>query len=279
MEKQVTTSGSGAPYFSTFAQKDTAVKNGQIMYFCYLCKMKHLVKDKRSVRLLLLSDSLMSNSWKCNDEWQHPGTEKLGAVKGHIDVEVKSGATISELTNILGKKYLDVNAKPIKIIVVSGINDVIRGRHAQDILEDIWKLKEKVSTHNKDNILSIATLPLAPKVCSLYISKLKKGTMYELPSAKNHIETLEAVNLAILAINKHENIMFLKLNIIGVKGSGIGKKRNEKPHRKYHIVETAPPKYFLEDGKEKPKLHFVYKRRYKLLHEAVNYLLSGLKFK
>ena len=94
---------------------------------------------------------------------------------------------------------------------------------------------------------------------------------------KNHIDTLEAVNLAILAINKHEDIMFLKLNVVGVKGCGIGKKRYKKPYRKYHIVETCPPKYFLEDGKHKPKLHFVYKIRYKLLHESIDYLLMGLQ--
>ena len=73
--------------------------------------------------------------------------------------------------------------------------------------------------------------------------------------------------------------MFLKLNVVGVKGSGIGKKRHKKPNRKYHIDETVTPKYFLEDGKQKSKLHFVYNIRYKLLHEAVDYLLIGLQFK
>ena len=108
-------------------------------------------------------------------------------------------------------------------------------------------------------------MPLAPKVCSLYISELKTETIYDLPEERNHIETLEAINVSILAINKHEDVMFLKLNTIGVRGSGMGNKRNQKP------------KYFLEDGKEKAKLHFVYKIRYKLLHEAVDYLVRGLK--
>ena len=71
--------------------------------------MRHLVIDNDSERLLILSDSLISNSWKCNNEWQHPGTEKLGPVKGHINMEVKRGATISDLTNILIEKYLNVD--------------------------------------------------------------------------------------------------------------------------------------------------------------------------
>ena len=125
--------------------------------------------------------------------------------------------------------------------------------------------------------MSISTLPLAPKVCSLYISDKKKGTFYELPTKKNHIETLEAINVAIIALNKSEELMFLKLNTFGVKGSGIGNKRYKKPNRKSHIHETNEQKYFLEDGNYKPKLHFVYRIRYKLLHEAADYLLKGLK--
>ena len=140
-------SGSKAPYFCTFAQKSSTVVKKQNSYFCYLCKMKHLVIDNDSERLLVLSDSL--NSWKCNNEWQHPGTEKLGPVKGHINMEVKSGATISDLTNILIEKYLNVDHRSINIIFVGGINDVIRGKHGQDILEDIFNLKETVKSHNK----------------------------------------------------------------------------------------------------------------------------------
>ena len=155
---------------------------------------------------------------------------------------------------------------------------MIQGKHAQDILEDIFDLKEKVKSHNKDNLLSLSTLPLPLKVCSLYVSDWKKVTFYDLPEKKNHIETLEAINVAILAINKQEGLMFLKLNTVGVRGSGIGKKRNKKPNKKFHIDETGEPKYFLEDGKEKAKLHFVYRIRYKLLHEAADYLLRGLKW-
>ena len=120
-------------------------------------------------------------------------------------------------------------------------------------------------------------MPLAPKVCSLYISDKKKGTFYELPVKKNHIETIEAINVAILALNRSEELMFLKLNTFGVKGSGIGNKRYKKPKRKSHIHKTNEPRYFLEDGHYKPKLHFVYRIRYKLLHEAADYLLKGLK--
>ena len=248
----------------------------QNIFFCYLCKEKHLLIDHSSVRLLLLSDSIMFNSWKCDNEWQHPGTERLGAVKGHIDMEVKNGATISDWTKILVQKYLNVDPRPIKIILVGGINDVIQRKHAQDILDNIFELKEKGKSHNKDNILSISTLPLAPQVCSLYISELKEGTIYDLPDERNLIETLEAINVSILALNNHEYLMFLKLNTVGVRGCGIGKKRNNMPNRKFHKDETGKPKYFLEDGKEKAKLHFVYRIRYQFLHEAVDYLLRGL---
>ena len=62
MSQDMQASGSKAPYFSTFAQKSSAVLKKQNRYFCYLCKMNHLVIDNDSERLLVLSDSLMSNS-------------------------------------------------------------------------------------------------------------------------------------------------------------------------------------------------------------------------
>ena len=89
---------------------------------------------------------------------------------------------------------------------------------------------------------------LAPKVYSLQISELEKRTIYDLPEERNHIETLETINLSILAKNKYEDIMFLKLNTVGVRGSGIGKKRNKKKtNKKVNKYETEEPKYFLED--------------------------------
>ena len=53
--------------------------------------------------------------------------------------------------------------------------------------------------------------------------------------------------MLILARNKHEDIMFLKLNTVGVRGSGIVKKRNKKTNRKLNKDETEEPKYFLDD--------------------------------
>ena len=71
--------------------------------------MRHLVIDHDSERLLILSGSSISISLKSKNEWQHPGTEKLRPVKGHINMEVTRGETISDLTNILIEKYLNVD--------------------------------------------------------------------------------------------------------------------------------------------------------------------------
>jgi hypothetical protein len=76
--------------------------------------------------------------------------------------------------------------------------------------------------------------------------------------------------VSILAKNKHEDIMFLKLNTVGVRGSGIGEKRNKKKQ-----IEM-PTKMKLRSQNTSLKIE---KKRqsYKLLHEAVDYLMRGLK--
>ena len=170
MKHQWQAPGSSAPYFSTFLQKNNAIRKGQKSYYCYLCKMKHLLNHRSDVRLLVLSDSLMSNSWKCSDTFQHPGTERLGTVKGHIDMEVKSGATIAELTNILADNYLNISKVPINVVFVCGINDVICGSHAQDVLENIFILKKKARhTTTKKPVVNFNFAIGSKSLQSLYI--------------------------------------------------------------------------------------------------------------
>ena len=58
---------------------------------------------------------------------------------------------------------------------------------------------------------------------------------------------------------------------VGFIGKGIGKKRNNV-HKKEDI-----PKYFIEDGFKKKKMHLTYNWRFKFYKQACDYLLMGLE--
>ena len=250
------------PYFSSFAQKEEAAPC--TTFDCLLCKANHEAKNSSANRLLLLSDSMFFRAWQ---------TE----VACHVDCEILNGATIAELTTICKEKYLsEEDRRPLLVVMVAGINDVMKGQSADEILSNLYTLKSLLKNHNPKSLLSTATLPLSPRVCSLYVSSVKAGSFYDLPEGTNKIEILEAVNCGIMAQNK--GLHFLKLSEVGVKGTGLGRHRNARKTRKFHIDERfTETKYFIEDGEKKPKLHLTYFWRHKFLVEAVDSLMMGLR--
>ena len=247
------------PHFSSSGQK--AAEAGSD-FDCLVCRKVHSKETHDTIRMVILSDSLLFKAYL--DE----------KPEMHIDCEILNGATVRELSSIFTEKYLiGEDNRPFEVILVAGINDIMKGRHPADIMADISNLKSQLKNHNKLSLLSVATLPLSPKLCSLYVSSNKANSFYDLSPENNKIDNIEAVNSAIIAINR--GLHFIKMSKIGVKGTGIGK----KGLKKMHIDERGPGqnKYFIEDGIKKGKLHFTYVWRYFFFKEACTYLRRGLE--
>ena len=92
-----------------------------------------------------------------------------------------------------------------------------------------------------------------------------------MPNSENKIDEFEALNAGIAALNRGDNLKTIPLHNVGVIGKGIGKKRN-KVHKKEDI-----PKYFIEDGFKKKKMHLTYIWRFKFYKQACDYLRMGLE--
>ena len=252
----------GPPYFSTARAKARA-KSKNNAYYCEICNTAHNLKTAEDRRKVLLSDSLMFNSWK--------QTNKLPC---HMDAEIRNGSRIYQLSDWLEKNYMAADKDtPMDVVLVAGINDILAHRKAPTIVEDIVQLKHKIAKHHPGTTLSVATIPCPPKACSLQVTPSQTGSFYDLPPPKNKIDEIEAVNCSITALNRNWGVKFLDLAPIGIQGTGIGRHRQTS-----HIDERfGAPRYFIEDGHYRGKLHFVYDIRFRLLQQAAD-LLSDLSF-
>jgi hypothetical protein len=256
---------SNHPNFSSYVEKMKGTKKSNFEYYCKLCQKIESVKneDTHNIRKLIISDSTLFNCWN--------GREKS---KEHIDLEVHNGAKVKDLDKIIDEGYLRFDKSPIEIILIAGLNDLTDKKYpneASKVLDDIDDLKKKVKHHNKKSVVSVATVPLVPKHCSLNIGKEKKGTFYDLLPENNKIDEFEALNAGINAINKRENVKSLKMHTVGVNGKGIGKQRR-KVHRK---EDASNHKYFFEDGDK--KMHLMHCHRYKFFEMASGFLVAGLR--
>jgi hypothetical protein len=235
--------------------------------YCRVCKDEHMhyssaglrlqQKGQQDSRMLVISDSTLFNCWTCREEMKP-------------DLEVHNGATVKDLTEIVTKYYIN-SKKPIKIIMFAGLNDLAKNRGADKILDDIHELKSQVKEANENSVISVSTVPLVPKFCSLNVNLKNKGSFYDLPECKNKINEFEALNAGIAALNRGDNLKTIPVHNVGVIGKGIGKKRN-KVHRK-----DDKPNYFIEDGIIKKKMHLTYIWRFKFYKQACDYLVKGLE--
>lgn len=235
----------------------TSESIGKEKFFCIYCGKR--CESGETKRKLILCDSTLGG---CGES-----DKKL---KEHVNIEIHNGARIKDLEKVVKNVYLG-DKSPIEVIVIGGLNDLVFDhKEAREVLEDLDELKKTIKNHNDENVISISTLPLVPGFTSLNVSDKKKNTLYDLPEAKNKINEFEAFNAGVFVINKQENVHFLKMNTVGVKGKGIGLKR-KKVHQ---FDSTENPQFFIG---EKNKLHFTNKYRFWFYHEATDYLIKGLK--
>ena len=247
------------PHFSTIRAKERARRQGDLAYYCQLCNQWHQTEGANESRILL-SDSTLYGV--C-------GTGK--AATTHVEAEVVNGAKIEDLKDILEEKYLkpDPNPRPTKVILIAGINNITARQSAAQILDGIAEMRQVLVKHHKESNLTIATLPLPPKVCSLAVTRNQKGTFYNLPSHLNKVEEIEATNVGIQAMNRAWSAEGIDIAKIGNQGEGIGRQRKTR-----HIDERhwRKPGYFIEDGINKGKLHFAYPIRRGILQQALQIL-------
>jgi len=129
-------------------------------YLCLFCKVSpHRVKISIRTPVLISSSSL--HDWQGRRyENQYVGDEI------HMDTLTIPGGTINSLQHALQAEY-GTTYRPLDILCVFGINDLVRGRPVPDIVKDMQEFQRAVhalAPQDEKNSVAIATIFLPPKM-------------------------------------------------------------------------------------------------------------------
>ena len=143
-------------HFSTTNLREFALQWTRNGFMCPICHvLEDPVREAKATHRVILSDSTLYGIW---DQPELPN------ICSHFDMEYIVGGHIKDLTKALWRILEAVKGR-LEVVLVVGIS--------KTILDQIYELKEAVKLHSiqqKHRILgyvSVATLCLPPKLCSL----------------------------------------------------------------------------------------------------------------
>ena len=135
---------------------------GNRNYMCPTCMCMHLAITDNGLNVCL-SDSQLHNFHLPRDPRVTSPADPV-----HIDWVTISGGTIADLTHAFKVDYRK-QARPMRVFIAAGLNDVLKGATRDTVVERFIHLKETLDAQNafhphRKNELVIATLLNPPKL-------------------------------------------------------------------------------------------------------------------
>ena len=222
-------------FSSKFVRECMDVEGNGRPHFCPTCKLEHLseMAGSRKRLKICLSSSTLHEFWEPrNTSVQYEGDST------HIDWVTLSGARISQLTAAWELAYLE-ERRPMDVLVVGGLDNVIRGQSGPAIVAALEHLVDLVvwqgrSHPREPNTCAIATLPYPPSLCWL-----KEND--EIPADfNNQLRNIKWLNRKIEELNLKSGIKVPKFHSFGVRKM-----------TRYGVQTTRHrPEHWCEDGLE-----------------------------
>ena len=190
----------------------------------------------------------------------------------HVDIEAVLEGKIKESTRALKRMFL-TGVERLEIIVLMGIYNVAEGQTKQEILEEINELKEAVKAHSDDcgftppSVVSVSTLPLPPKLCSLDLP-LSQTEWLPPDGFRNRRALIEDINEEIKAMNLGNEVNYLKLHMEGIR---IDAKKGKVMHKHKPLVPTWTEINIFD------RIQFSAETKLKILHNAIKIFKAGIK--
>ena len=126
----------------------------------------------------------------------------------HIDYITIPGATVKDLHHAFLAEYGNVH-RPIDVLLVAGLNDVLKGATVQQIMKDIEDFKESVRSlcilDETWSSFAVATLPFPPK--------LVKFDAETRNIQSNYIQTLIDLTTSIRELNRADAHPMIPTNL------------------------------------------------------------------
>ena len=203
-------------HFSSSRQREFALHWTNSDFMCPICHvLESPVLNNDISRRLILSDSTLYGIW------DHPN---LPQYSSHFDIECIVGGRIKDLTRALERNLLSSKGR-LEVILVAGIHNVEYGDSVTTIIEQIKELKDLVKDHsirqghNVPGYVSVATLALPPKLCSLRLPENPTNLQEWMPKPGfiNRYPVINQVNIEIKKINMEDSLAYLNIHMQGIK--------------------------------------------------------------
>ena len=132
------------------------------MYVCPTCKTTHLARPAYGLNICV-SDSTLHNLHQPRDEGV-----VCPADTTHVDWVTVPGSKIAELSLAWSVDY-HREAQPMRILLVAGLNDLVKGGTRESVMEAITNFRYMVTQNNRyhpgaDNQFAVAPLLCPPKL-------------------------------------------------------------------------------------------------------------------
>ena len=218
-------------HFSSFKYRTTAPVDSDGNYTCITCESTpHSCKVGMRYAVLLSSSTL--------HQWQ--GRRERNRYRGnelHMEECTIPGASIDDLTHALLAEFSGTY-RPIDVIAVCGLNDVLRGRTPDQIISSFRKLQEAVhhlTPEGERNSIGIATMIIPPKIA--HLRERQWG-----PTPGSNLYNMVEINARILCLNQEQEqgqlpVMFApRFHTWGMTGKSRGSRwpRNLLEGIQYH---------------------------------------------
>ena len=215
---------------------------------CPVCKeVEPVTIPATDTRRIVLADSSLYGVW-----------DKMPPSKIHYDIDSIVGGRVKDMTRALRRNYLHMPNR-LEVIVVAGINNVGAKDSAEDIINDMKKLKLELKEHsdkwrhNPPSYVSFSTIMHAPKFCSLTVPPSPPepwvAAWVPPPGFANRYQVIKDVNDWIIESQRAEGIELVRLDYNGIKRFKSGTKQH-----KFDNKEGATPIW--REQQVFKKLHF-----------------------
>ena len=218
------------------------------LYLCPSCQVTHLARVDYGLNICL-SDSQLHSFHNPRDAGVTCPPDS-----SHVDWVTMPGGKICDLD--LGW-YADYHRepRPMRILLVAGLNDLIRGGTRESVMSAIRDLQTKINQQNRYNPGSRNQFAVAPLVCPPKLVWYPDSGPMPHGHAGNRRDEIDLLNNDILSFNAQNGLVHVPhFNTLGVRRTKLwyedgswrsilqhrmnNWRASEAPHDKLHLVDS-----------------------------------------
>ena len=218
------------------------------LYLCPTCQATHPARPAYGLNICV-SDSTLHNLHQPRDEGVVCPADTI-----HVDWVTVPGSKIADLSLAWSVDY-HREARPMRILLVAGLNDLVKGGTRESVMESITNFRDMVARNNRYHPGAKNQFAVAPLLCPPKLVWYEDNGHIPPGHAGNRKEEVEKLNNDILSFNAQHGMLHVPhFNTMGVRRTKLWYEdsswRNVTQHRwnQWRASEEVHDKLHLVDN-------------------------------